>query len=68
MIDILYNDSVDLNNANDMHIVFLYNKPSQWATWYTRMKAFGNRFCVEDPQSMMLQAYDIGVAFILYAF
>ena len=37
-------------------------KPSQKATRYTRMKAFGNHFRVDDDASNHLQTYDSGVA------
>jgi hypothetical protein len=43
----------------------LVNRPSQKATRYTRMRAFGNHFRVEDSQSALLQTYDSGVASIL---
>ena len=38
--------------------------PSQKATRYTRMRAFGNHFRVEDSQSALLQTYDNGIASI----
>ena len=57
---------VDPNNADDMDRVLLCSRPSQVATRYTRMKAYGNHFRVEDPQSATLQTYDSGVASVFH--
>ena len=45
-----------------MDSLLLCRKPSQKATRYTRMKAFGNHFRVDDGASNHLQTYDSGVA------
>ncbi len=42
--------------------MLLCSKPSQVATCYTRMKAYGNHFKVEDSKSKLLQTYDSGIA------
>ena len=54
----------DPNNIDDMDRILLCSRPSQKATRYTRMRAFGNHFRVEDSQSALLQTYDSGVASI----
>jgi hypothetical protein len=53
---------LDVNNAEDMDRLLLTTKPSQKATRYTRMKAFGNHFRVDDESSGRMQTYDSGVA------
>ena len=40
----------------------LSTKPSQRAARYTRIKAFGHHFRVEDSTSCRMQTYDSGVA------
>jgi hypothetical protein len=47
-----------------MDKLLLINKPSQIATRYTRMKAFGNHFRAADESSVRMQTYDIRVASI----
>ena len=54
----------DPNNGDDMDRILLCSRPSQKATRYTRMRAFGNHFRVEDSQSALLQTYDSGIASI----
>ena len=63
---VVHNHPADPNNADDMDRVLICSRPSQLATRYTRMKAFGNHFRVEDPQSMMLQTYDSGIASVFH--
>ena len=46
-----------------MDRILLCSRPSPKATRYTRMRAFGNYFRVEDSQSSVLQTYDSGIAF-----
>ena len=60
--NVVHKHPVDPNNADDMDRVLLCNRPSQLATRYTRMEAYGNHFRVEDQQSAMLQTYDSSVA------
>ena len=64
--DAVHRHPVDPNNADDMDLVLLCSRPSQLATRYTRMKAYGNHFRVEDPQSAVLQTYDSGVASVFH--
>ena len=47
-----------------MDRILLCSRPSQKATRYTRMRAFGNHFRVQDSQSALLQTYDSGIASI----
>jgi hypothetical protein len=42
----------------------LCTKPSQRATRYGRMKAFGNHFRAENSVTAQMQTYDIGIASI----
>ena len=62
----MHRHPVDTNNADDMDLVLLCNRPSQVATRYTRMKAYGNHFQVDDAQSATLQTYDSGVASVFH--
>jgi hypothetical protein len=39
-------------------------EPAQRAMRYTKMKAFGNHFRVDDAASAELQTYDSGIAFV----
>jgi len=55
---------MDVGNLEDLDVVLLCNKPSQVATHYTRTKAYGNHFKVEDSKSKLLQTYDSGIAFV----
>ena len=54
--------SIDVTSADDMDALLMCTKPSQKTTRYTRMKAFGNHFRVEDDTSRRLLTYDSGVA------
>ena len=60
----VHNHPHDPNNSDDMDRILLCSRPSQKATRYTRMRAFGNHFRVEDAQSSVLQTYDSGIASI----
>jgi hypothetical protein len=53
---------MDLGNLEDLDVVSLCNKPSQVATHYTRMKAYGNHFRMEGSKNKLLQKYDSGIA------
>ena len=64
--DAVHRHPLDPNNADDMDLVLLCSRPSQLATRYTRIKAYGNHFRVEDPQSAVLQTYDSGVASVFH--
>ena len=64
--DVVHKHHVDPNNADDMDLVLLCNRPSQLATRYMRMKAYGNHFRVEHQQSGTLQTYDSGVASVFH--
>jgi hypothetical protein len=54
--------SINVTNPNDTDVLLMCTKPSQKATRYTRMKAFGNHFRVEDDTTTRLQTYDSSVA------
>jgi hypothetical protein len=58
------NQPHDPTNIDDMDRLLLVSRPSQKATRYTRMRAFGYHFRVGDFQSALLQTYDSGVASI----
>jgi hypothetical protein len=64
--DVVRNHHVDPNDEDDMDRVMMCSRPSRLATRYMRMKAYGNHFRVEDPQSMTLKTYDSGVASVFY--
>jgi hypothetical protein len=55
-------EDVDVNEPEDFDKLLLCMKPSQRATRYRRMKAFGNPFRVEDDASVHMLTYDSGVA------
>jgi hypothetical protein len=55
-------EDVDVNEPKDFDKLLLCMKPSQRATRYRRMKAFGNHFRVEDDASVCMLTYDSGVA------
>jgi hypothetical protein len=50
------------SNAEEMDLHLLCRRPSQRATRYTGMKAFGNHFRVQDRRTDHLLTYDSGVA------
>ncbi len=53
---------LNLRNPDDMDRFLLSKKPSQVATRYTRILAFGNRFRVDDDTSARMVSYNSGVA------
>jgi hypothetical protein len=53
---------LDANNPDDIDRLLLSTKPFQRAFRYTRMKAFGNHFRVEDTTSSTMQTSNSGVA------
>ena len=53
---------LDLRNPEDMDRFLLSKNPSQRATRYTRVTAFGNHFQVEDDSTRHLLSYNSGVA------
>jgi hypothetical protein len=59
---VIWSSPLDVRNEDDMDKLLLTSKPSQIATRYTRMKAFGNHFRVADESSTRMQTYDSGVA------
>jgi len=46
--DAVHNYPIDLNNEDNIDRVLMCSRPSQLATQYTRMKAYGNHFRIED--------------------
>jgi hypothetical protein len=54
--------AADAPNAVDVDSLLLCTKPSQKAMRYTKMKAFGNHFRVEDEATSRMQTYDSGIA------
>jgi hypothetical protein len=55
-------EDVDVNEPEDFDKLLMCMKPSQRATRYQRMKAFGNHFRVEDDASVRMLTYDSGIA------
>jgi hypothetical protein len=64
--DVVRNHHVDPNDENDIDRVLMCSRPSQLATRYTRMKAYGNHFRMEDQQFKTLKTYDSGVASVFH--
>jgi hypothetical protein len=60
--NLLETEDVDVNEPEDFDKLLLCMKPSQRATRYQRMKAFGNHFRVEDDASIRMLTYDSRVA------
>jgi hypothetical protein len=58
-------EEVDVSIPEEFDKILLTMKPSQRATRYCRMKAFGNHFRVGHPGSELLQTYDSGVASVI---
>jgi hypothetical protein len=59
---VLKSYDTDARNTNDVDTLLLCTKPSQKALQYTKMKAFGNHFRVDDETSSRMQTYDSGIA------
>jgi hypothetical protein len=57
---------LNTSSVEEMDLRLLSRKPSQRATRYLRMKAYGNHFRVDDPTTAQLQTYDSGVASIFH--
>jgi hypothetical protein len=57
---------LNTSSAEEMDLRLLSQKPSQRATRYLRMKAYGNHFRVDDPTAAQLQTYESGVASIFH--
>lgn len=55
-------EDLDVNKPEDFDKLLLCMKPSQRATRYRRMKAFGNHFRVEDDASVHMLTYGSAVA------
>jgi hypothetical protein len=58
--------NINVSNPDDVDRLLMCTKPSQKATRFIRMKAFGNHFCVEDETSSRLQTYDSGIASVFH--
>jgi hypothetical protein len=58
----IHGQQLDLGNLDGLDVVLLCSKPSQVAMRYTKMKACGNHFRVEDPKNRLLQTFDSGIA------
>ena len=56
----------DLSNPVHMDRLLLSRKPSQRATRYSRMIAFGNHFRVADESTVQLVTYNSGVASLFH--
>jgi hypothetical protein len=52
----------DAPEGVDLDTLLMCTKPTQSALRYTKMKAFGNHFRIEDDTSSRLQTYDSSVA------
>jgi hypothetical protein len=59
---VVHGQQLDLGNLDGLDVVLLCNKPFQVAMQYTKMKAYGDHFRVEDPNSRLLQTSDTGIA------
>jgi hypothetical protein len=57
---------LNTSSAQEMDLRLLSWKPSQRATIYMRMKAYGNHFRVDDRTTAQLQTYDSGIASIFH--
>jgi hypothetical protein len=57
---------LNTSSLEEMELRLLSRKPSQRATRYLRMKAYGNHFRGDDPTTTQLQTYDSGVASIFH--
>jgi hypothetical protein len=55
-------DALDVTKPEDVDRLLLSYKPTQRAMRYTKMKAFGNHFRVDDAASTELQTYDSDIA------
>ena len=53
---------LDMRNPDDWDRLLLSVKPSQKATRYSRIVAFGNHFRMEDSRTAQLKSYNSGVA------
>jgi hypothetical protein len=58
------NHADEAPTAVDVDTLLLCIRPSQKATRYTKMKAYGNHFKVQDESSSRMQTYDSGIASI----
>ena len=56
--------AVDAQNVVDVDTLLLYTKPSQKEIRYTKMKAFGHHFRIDDEAASQMQIYDISIASI----
>jgi hypothetical protein len=61
---VVRNHADEALTAMDLDTLLLCTRPSQKATRYTKMKAYGNHFRVHDESSSRMQTYDSGVASI----
>jgi hypothetical protein len=61
---VIHRKELDLSNLNDLDAMLLCNKPSQVALRYTRLKAYGNHFSMDDAKNKFLQTYDNAIASI----
>ncbi len=59
---VIHGQQLDLGNPDGLDVVLLCSKPYQVAMRYTRMKAYGNHFRVENPKNRQLQTFDNGIA------
>jgi hypothetical protein len=58
------NYATDVENEVDVDTLLLCAKPSQRAIWYTKMRAFGHHFRVDDEAASRLQTYNSSIASI----
>jgi hypothetical protein len=56
--------AADAENEIDVDTLLLCTKPSQRAIQYTKMRAFGHHFRVDDEAASRLQTYNSGIASI----
>jgi len=60
----VHDSDIDLRIPENMDVFLLSRRPSQRATRYGRIRAFGNHFRVEDDSTTHLISYNSGVASI----
>jgi hypothetical protein len=61
---VVHGQPMDLSNLENIDMVLLCSRLGQTIIRYTRMKAYGNHFNVEDSRSHSLQTFDNGVVFV----
>jgi hypothetical protein len=61
---IVHGHPMDPNNLEDLDKVLFCSKPFRIATQYTKLKAYGNHYRVENSKIELLQTYDSEIALV----